>query len=204
MEYIKTLQEMDLNVASEFIVMAATLLEIKSKMLLPKKQFEEEQLEVEEVDPREELVTKLIEYKKYKIIAQTFKEMCKIGSRFFREEPEVKYIDKKIALNYSSEDLYKAYLKVVSKNNTREDEIEIQKDEYTVENKIKELLVKLVKKPLFWFSELIKKSRAKGEIIISFIAVLELVRLNKIVAEQKTTYGDILIKSFRRGEKNEQ
>ncbi len=162
MEYIKTLQEMDLNVASEFIVMAATLLEIKSKMLLPKKQFEEEQLEVEEVDPREELVTKLIEYKKYKIIAQTFKKMCKIGSRFFREEPEVKYIDKKIALNYSSEDLYKAYLKVVSKNNTREDEIEIQKDEYTVENKIKELLVKLVKKPLFWFSELIKKKSCKG------------------------------------------
>ncbi|SHE63755.1 condensin subunit ScpA [Thermoanaerobacter uzonensis DSM 18761] len=203
MEYIKTLQEMDLDVASEFIVMAATLLEIKSKMLLPKQQFDGQQLEIEEVDPREELVTKLIEYKKYKIIAQTFREMCKIGSRFFREEPEIKYIDKKIALNYSSEDIYKAYLKVISKNNARENEIEIKKDEYTVEIKIKELLVKLVKKPFLWFSEFIKKSRAKGEIIISFIAVLELVRLNKIIAEQKTTYGDILIKSFRRGEKNE-
>jgi segregation and condensation protein A len=64
--------------------------------------------------------------------------------------------------------------------------------------------VKLVKKPFLWFSEFIKKSRAKGEIIVSFIAVLELVRLNKIIAEQKTTYGDILIKSFGRGEKNEQ
>lgn len=204
MQYIKSLQQMDLDVASEFIVMAATLLEIKSKMLLPKQQFEGQQLEMIEVDPREELVTKLIEYKKYKIIAQNFKEMCKISSRFFREESEIKYIDKKIVLNYSSDDIYKAYLKVVSKNSAGEKTIEIKTDEYTVDNKIKELLVKLIKKPLLWFSEVIKKSRTKGEIVVSFIAVLELVRLNRIIAEQKTIYGDILIRSFRRGEKNGQ
>lgn len=87
--YIKTMEELDLDVTSEFLVMAATLLEIKSKLLLPVEVVENEQLEFEEVDPRNELVRKLLEYKKYKLAAEVFKEKESLLSKLYfkpREE----------------------------------------------------------------------------------------------------------------------
>jgi len=203
MAHINVMQEMDLNVTSDFILMAATLLEIKSKMLLPKVKDEGEQIIIEETDPREELIKRLVDYKKYKLAAVNFKESSKYNLRFFREVPDLKYIDKKVVFNYSAEDLYNTYKKIISRNSPKEEILKIQKDEFTVEEKIKDFIFRLIKKPVIFFSEYIKKTRIKSEIIVSFMAVLELIRLNKVTAEQKDVFGDIIIKKIRGEATNE-
>lgn len=203
MEYINTMQELDLNITSEFILMAATLLEIKSNMLLPKVYDEGKQIEISEIDPREELVTRLLEYKKYKNIAEKLKTMFVYNVRFFRDTPDIKYVDKSLSLNYCTNDLYNVYLKITAKHENKDVTIKLYEENYTIEDKIKDFLSRLIKKPFLLFSEFIRKSRAKTEVIVSFMALLELVKLNKITAEQKQTFGDIMIKRLRSDAINE-
>jgi len=194
MEYLNAMQEMDLDIATEFILMAATLLEIKSSMLLPKAQPEGKQLELDDVDPREILVERLIEYKKYKVIANKLKTSNVYGLRFFKEEPEIKYIDKSLLLNYSADDLKKAYIKILKRSNSDVIPIKYAKDQFTVEDKIKEFLKNLIVTPIMKFSDFVF-NRHKVEKVVSFMALLELIKLNKVVAEQKKIFGDIIIKN---------
>jgi segregation and condensation protein A len=193
MEYLNAMQEMDLDIATEFILMAATLLEIKSSMLLPKAQPEGKQLELDEADPREILVERLIEYKKYKVVANKLKSSNVYGLKFFREEPEIKYIDKSLLLNYSADDLKKAYIKILKRSNSDVIPIKYTKDQFTVEDKIKEFLKNLIVTPIMKFSEFVF-NRHKVEKVVSFMALLELVKLKKVVVEQKKIFGDIIIK----------
>ncbi|MBE0068129.1 segregation and condensation protein A [Thermoanaerobacterium thermosaccharolyticum] len=197
MEYLNAMQEMDLDIATEFILMAATLLEIKSSMLLPKAQPEGKQLELDEADPREILVERLIEYKKYKVVANKLKSSNVYGLKFFREEPEIKYIDKSLLLNYSADDLKKAYIKILKRSNSDVIPIKYTKDQFTVEDKIKEFLKNLIVTPIMKFSEFVF-NRHKVEKVVSFMALLELVKLNKVVVEQKKIFGDIIIKKLKR------
>ncbi|AGB18948.1 segregation and condensation protein A [Thermoanaerobacterium thermosaccharolyticum] len=197
MEYLNAMQEMDLDIATEFILMAATLLEIKSSMLLPKAQPEGKQLELDEADPREILVERLIEYKKYKVVANKLKSSKVYGLKFFREEPEIKYIDKSLLLNYSADDLKKAYIKILKRSNSDVIPIKYTKDQFTVEDKIKEFLKNLIVTPIMKFSEFVF-NRHKVEKVVSFMALLELVKLNKVVVEQKKIFGDIIIKKLKR------
>ncbi|MBP2071708.1 MAG: segregation and condensation protein [Thermoanaerobacterium sp.] len=197
MEYLNAMQEMDLDIATEFILMAATLLEIKSSMLLPKAQPEGKQLELDDVDPREILVERLIEYKKYKVIANKLKTSNVYGLRFFKEEPEIKYIDKSLLLNYSADDLKKAYIKILKRSNSDVIPIKYAKDQFTVEDKIKEFLKNLIVTPIMKFSDFVF-NRHKVEKVVSFMALLELIKLNKVVAEQKKIFGDIIIKKLKR------
>ncbi|KAA5807665.1 segregation and condensation protein A [Thermoanaerobacterium thermosaccharolyticum] len=197
MEYLNAMQEMDLDIATEFILMAATLLEIKSSMLLPKAQPEGKQLELDEADPREILVERLIEYKKYKVVANKLKSSNVYGLKFFREEPEIKYIDKSLLLKYSADDLKKAYIKILKRSNSDVIPIKYTKDQFTVEDKIKEFLKNLIVTPIMKFSEFVF-NRHKVEKVVSFMALLELVKLNKVVAEQKKIFGDIIIKKLKR------
>ncbi|WP_434565466.1 segregation/condensation protein A [Thermoanaerobacterium thermosaccharolyticum] len=196
MEYLNAMQEMDLDIATEFILMAATLLEIKSSMLLPKAQPEGKQLELDEADPREILVERLIEYKKYKVVANKLKSSNVYGLKFFREEPEIKYIDKSLLLKYSADDLKKAYIKILRRSNSDVIPIKYTKDQFTVEDKIKEFLKNLIVTPIMKFSEFVF-NRHKVEKVVSFMALLELVKLNKVVAEQKKIFGDIIIKKTK-------
>ncbi|WP_434632373.1 segregation/condensation protein A [Thermoanaerobacterium thermosaccharolyticum] len=196
MEYLNAMQEMDLDIATEFILMAATLLEIKSSMLLPKAQLEGKQLELDEADPREILVERLIEYKKYKVVANKLKSSNVYGLKFFREEPEIKYIDKSLLLKYSADDLKKAYIKILRRSNSDVIPIKYTKDQFTVEDKIKEFLKNLIVTPIMKFSEFVF-NRHKVEKVVSFMALLELVKLNKVVAEQKKIFGDIIIKKTK-------
>ncbi|SNX55399.1 segregation/condensation protein A [Thermoanaerobacterium sp. RBIITD] len=197
MEYLNTMQELDLDVTTEFILMAATLLEIKSSMLLPKVQADGRQMEMEEADPREELVERLLEYKKYKMFANELKKLNLYGMRFFREIPDIKYIDKSLSLKYTASDLKSAYLKITNKLNNNIMPIKYAKDKFTVEDKIKQFIDKLVLRPFIKFSEFIRNCQ-KIEKVVSFMALLELVKLNKIIAEQNKIFGDIIIKRQQR------
>jgi segregation and condensation protein A len=194
LEYIDLMRNMDLNIAGEYIVMAATLMHIKSKMLLPQEEIEEE--DVEEDDPRAELVKRLLEYQKFKEAASHLEEReLKQKDIFARAAKEIKkYTDPsgEIYFEASVFDLISAFstvLRKVPKDKFRE----IIKDEFTVSEKIHELLHSLTQSSKIQVDSLFKKAKNKIEIIVTFLAILELIRLKEIIAIQKEPFGSISV-----------
>jgi len=191
LEYIELMRMLDLNIAGEFLVMAATLIHIKSKMLLP---LEEKEIVPEaEEDPREELVRRLLEYKRFKEAAGVLqdlegrrKEMF-TRSTLFEEGPEERFFEASLF------DLITALTRVL-KDVPKEVFQEIVKDEFTVEQKVHDLLHMLIERPILYLTELFKGSKGKLEIIATFLAVLELIRLKEIVMVQRESFGEIEIR----------
>jgi len=191
LQYLELMRLLDLGIAGEFLVMAATLMHIKSKMLLPPEEVEPE---AEEIDPRAELVKKLLEYKKFKEAAGFLEDRETVQRKIFKRinpgaevEPE-----EEVFFETSLFDLISAFskaLKEIPKDIFRE----IIEDEFTVEGKIHDLLHLLVKKRKLGLSELFDVAKNKYEIIVTFLAVLELIRQKEIVAAQKGLFGDIFI-----------
>ena len=150
MLYLDNMKELDLEIASEFIVMASTLLEIKSKMLLPAKNNTNDniQMEMEETDPRAELVRRLIEYKKYKKVAEEFKiQELNQNKVFYKPKEEFAYTKEDVELeNLDLDELVKVLNKVLSKKNKKVKPInidEIQREEVTLEECIKKIKYEL-------------------------------------------------------------
>lgn len=196
LEYLEMLTLLDLNIAGEFIVMAATLMHIKSKMLLPKDENAEE--EIIEEDPRAELVRRLIEYKKFKEAANSLGEMEKKRKDIFsiqgKADPaEVGQFDADAdGFEASIFDLITAFVKVV-KDFSKEDFHQVIQDEFTVSEKVHDLYHMLVEKHLILFTDLFKNAKNKLEAITIFLALLELIRLNEIKVIQREAFGDIEI-----------
>lgn len=191
LEYIGMLEMLDLDFAGEFLVMAATLMHIKSKMLLPP---DPEAATEEELDPRAELVRRLIEYKAYKEAAERLKG-CeeKRGDFFVRggvQPPQTDGADEFREVTLF--DLLTALGKIL-KSLPKEAAHEVVRDEYTVQDKIEELTRILVNKPVVRFSAFFKAARNKYEVITTFLAVLELIRLQEVGFRQDSGFGDIEI-----------
>ncbi|MCM8784282.1 MAG: segregation/condensation protein A [Candidatus Omnitrophica bacterium] len=192
LEYLELMEMMDLNISGEFLVMAATLIHIKSKMLLPP---EESPLEEEEEDPRAELVKRLLEYARFKEAALTLREReLKRKEEFIRAEGAKQFIDEEgnVYFEASLFDLITAFTKAVGPI-SREAFQEIIRDEVTVEGKIHELLHLLMAKEVFYFRELLANAKTKIEVIVTFLAILELIRLKEIIARQKELFGEVEI-----------
>ncbi|MFH2145867.1 MAG: segregation/condensation protein A [Candidatus Omnitrophota bacterium] len=192
LQYMELMRMLDLNIAGEFLVMAATLMHIKSKMLLPPDENEAE--EAEEEDPRSELVRKLLEYKKFKEAAGYLGDCEEMQRSIFRREsvPADIEIEEEVFFETSLFDLITAFskaLKDVPKDIFRE----IIKDEFTVEGKIHDLLHILVKEKKLSLTQLFERSKNKYEIIATFLAVLELIRQKEIVVAQKGLFGEIFV-----------
>ncbi|MBU1924430.1 MAG: segregation/condensation protein A [Candidatus Omnitrophica bacterium] len=192
LQYMELMRMLDLNIAGEFLVMAATLMHIKSKMLLPPDENEAE--ETEEEDPRSELVRKLLEYKKFKEAAGYLGDCEEMQRSIFRREsvPADIEIEEEVFFETSLFDLITAFskaLKDVPKDIFRE----IIKDEFTVEGKIHDLLHILVKEKKLSLTKLFERSKNKYEIIATFLAVLELIRQKEIVVAQKGLFGEIFV-----------
>jgi len=182
LEYIELMKEVDLNIASDFLLMAATLIYIKSRMLLPKQeQFEEE-------DPRQELVEKLIEYQKFKEASQILRERYQVWSLAFprKTSKEEEFILQELSIF----DLLTAFKKLFE---TSEPEIYIPKEYIKIEDKIGQILDLLKIKKSIVFDELFKPGVSKIEIIVTFLALLELLKLRVIKAYQERPFGKILI-----------
>ena len=200
-EYFKTMQSIDLNVTSEFLVMAATLLEIKSKMLLPSSSKEDEQLEIEEIDPREELVRRLLEYKKFKAAAEDLRAKGDIQSKvFFKPKEELEeFIEQDFELEkVDFKELFVAYINVLnrSKDNIKEINLtEIQRDELTIEDCMDNLGNLIKEKKRIKFEELFDDDITKTRVVVIFLSILELIKLKKIKVIQEQNFGDIIIKS---------
>lgn len=196
LQYLNLMQLLDLNIAGEFLVMAATLMQIKSKMLLPADPAQE--TEEEAVDPREELMRRLLEYEKFKEIANTLREK-EISQRevFKRPKTEIEIGkdeagNKEVYFEASIFDLINAFSAAL-KDVPKELFYEVIKDEFTVEQKIHELLHQLLVNPVVRISELFKKSKNKLEVIVTFLAVLEMIRMKEIVCRQNVLFEDIEI-----------
>ncbi|MCX5693497.1 MAG: segregation/condensation protein A [Candidatus Omnitrophica bacterium] len=190
LEYLELMRMLDLNIAGEFLVIAATLIHIKSKMLLPPD--EKELFPEEEEDPREELVRRLVEYKKFKEVAGILQDLEGQRKKMFTRDIPFEVEPGEVFFEASLFDLITAFTRVL-KDVPKEIFQEIIKDEFTVEQKVHDLLHRLIAAPVISLFELFKNSKNKPEIIATFLAVLELIRLKEIIVIQKQNFSDIEI-----------
>jgi len=194
LEYMEMFKILDLDVAGDFVVMAANLIYIKSRYLLPKDQQPPEET-AEEDDPRWELVRQLIEYKKFKDAAAHLQQ-CELSQEnlFSRvpEKPELVEAERPIG-EVSIFDLINAFNGILKRLNKTEDLREIFEENYTVSDKI-ELIMKLTAcgVPLR-FSELFATVASRTEVVVTFLDVLELIRLKQLRVFQRETFGEIEI-----------
>jgi len=193
MEYIEMMKMLDLEVVGEFLVMAATLMQIKSRMLLPPDPTAEEE---EEEDPRADLMKRLQEYKVFKEIAEQLKEKARLRQDLYPRHvdpqtlEEMKDDAREVYFEANLFDLINAFtqaLRKVKKENT----YTIKEEEFTVEDKIHEILHTLLKKQIVNLNEFFSQAKSKIEVIVTFMAILELIRLKEIKAMQKRAFADI-------------
>ncbi len=194
MQYIKMMKMLDLDVVGDFLVMAATLMQIKSKMLLPPDPLSGPEV----VDPRQELVDRLKEYEQFKLIAEGFKlkELYRqdLFSRLVDEEKlsEIKEDSQEVLVEATLFDLINALSEALKQVPAAAD-YQISQEEFTIEGKIHALLHQLVETPRLSLMDLFRRAVNKQEIVCTFVAVLELTRLKEILVVQHRQFEDIEI-----------
>ncbi len=197
LDYINKMEELNINVASSYIVMAAELMEIKSKSLLPKKDDEEQENDGEEVVSKENLINKLIEYKKYKEMTIPFKELETLRQNVYVKSPEKlnKYLDEKITNDgdTSLEDLVEAFKKFLERKNLEKPiTTKITNKEYSVKERKHNIKNILREKKKVLFTELFEEKNT-GFIIVTFLSILEMTKEKEIIIKQDNNFSDITI-----------
>ncbi|MBM4171424.1 MAG: segregation/condensation protein A [Ignavibacteria bacterium] len=199
-EYIKILEQLDLEVAGDFILMAATLMQIKVKMLLPKEVDDSG----DEIDPRADLVKALLEYKRYKEMSEEFSYLeSSMRNYQFRGNNDYDEKEKPIDLdvllkNITLYDLIKAFKKAIL-DRPAEPFHEIKKWNVTIDEQIEYITNKLEEKRQISFIELMKDMANKIRIVVTFIAMLELVKAGKIGLRESNTFNDFIIYGLANG-----
>ena len=203
LEYVRQMEHSDMNVTSEFLVMAATLLDIKSRMLLPR----EEDEEGEEEDPRDELVRRLQEYKMYKFMSEELREKSRhAGLSYFREQDLPEEVRSYVPpLNYeeligdrTAQSLRNVFADVMKRRKSRVDPIrsgfgKIHREVISVADKTLYIRAYLQSHPHADFREMLELEDSKEEIIVTFLVILELMKHQKIRITQEEAFGKILI-----------
>ena len=206
MEYIRAMEKEDLNVMSEFLLMAATLLDIKCRMLLPKEINEEGQ----EEDPRQELVEQLLQYKMYKYMAYELRDRQVEGERAIYREPDIpeevqEYVEpvnlEELLGDLTLAKLNRIFRDVMRRQDEKIDPIrsgfgKIEKEEVSLPEKLDYVEEYAVHHSVFSFRQLLKKQGSKVQLVVTFLAVLELMKTGKIKIEQKQPFDDICITSM--------
>ena len=205
MEYIKAMQKEDLNIMSEFLVMAATLLDIKCRMLLPKEVNEEG----EEEDPRQELVEQLLEYKMYKFMSYELKDREMDGDRIMYKTAsipdEVKgYVPPvdldKLLGDLTLVQLNRIFKEVMKRQESKVDPVrskfgKIEKEEVTLPDKLDYVMEYARSHRKFGFRALLKKQSSKVQVVVTFLAILQLMKEGVIFIEQDQPFDEIMITS---------
>nr|WP_300090109.1 segregation/condensation protein A [Sedimentibacter sp.] len=195
-EYLEQMMQFNMNVASEFILMASTLIEIKSQMLLPQKEKSE--------DPRQELVNKLLEYKLFKDVSETLKKYEDESSYYFSKPKEELALTSDVKVEQLSlneiniYELYNVFLSLIKNQNIKivpEDTFKVYRENYSVKDCVDELLKKLkISGRVSLFSTFREKQKITKEYVITtFLAVLELSNKQGMKIYQDNTYSDIII-----------
>ena len=200
LEYIEMIKDMNLDLAGEFLVMAATLVHIKSKMLLPPDIAETEE-EEEGADPREELVRRLLEYQRYREAARELSEKELLGRDVFSRGPNISLegLDEEMGFaDVSVFALMDAFKSILARA-PKERRIELTVERFKIADKINEIMEKLGESRSAAFTSLFEDGAVRGEIIVTFLAILELAKLLMIKIHQ-TDDGVIRVYT-RAGEK---
>lgn len=196
MHYLEDARQMDLEIASEFLLLAATLIQIKAKMLLPKKKNEKEE---NELDPREELVQRLLEYKFYKEAALTLQQWEMQGSVYMLKPVDVEGLSKELTPgnpveNVTLDALYRAFQQVMEEAVPEERaSLLLQREEYHVEVYMEEIKDRLRREKSLTFVSLFMKGDSKRKIITIFLALLELCKLESLTFQQQEMFGTLWI-----------
>ncbi|MBR2833542.1 MAG: segregation/condensation protein A [Bacilli bacterium] len=191
LKYISHMKQLDLNVDSEYITMAAELTYIKSRELLPHDEDDEEE------DPQEELINRIIEYQKYKEISETFKTLEEERKEYFTKSPSLLKEFKEDKINISEdislEDLIKAFSKFCERKEFEKPlKTVITKKEYSVHKRSKEIMNKLKEKKQLEFEELFDIYR-KDYVVVTFLSILDLAKQGGLVIKQANSSDKILI-----------
>ncbi len=195
-DYINQMEEMNLEVTSEFLIMASNLLYLKSKKMLPRQVQEEEMLS------EEELLQRIIEYRSYKEIANKFKEMYLLNNkRIYRLQEDIKVPKQtKIEEKKDKEEIAKAYEKIIEKNANKlnKNAKNIEKiaiiENYSVADTVKSMFRELIKNNSFVFNKLYALNKCKPqEVVTAFSGLLEMSRRNKVETKQDKLFGEIRV-----------
>ena len=207
LEYIQQMQREDLNIMSEFMVMAATLLDIKCRMLLPKEVDEEGQ----EEDPREELVQQLLEYKMYKYMSYELRDRMGEASMMAYKSPTLppevlayrEPVDTEELLgDLTLEKMHTIFKSILRRQEDKVDPIrsqfgEIQQEEVSLPEKMNDVEAYARKHRHFSFRSLLKRQCSKVQLVVTFLAILELMKVGKIRISQEHIFDDIIIDSLQ-------
>ena len=207
LEFVRNMETKDLNVMSEFLVMAATLLEIKAKMLLPIEVDEDG----EEIDPREELVQKLLEYKMYKYMSYELKDRMQDAAKAMYKDPTIPeevegYIEpvdlEKLIGDLTLKKLNDIFQSVMNRQNDKVDPIrskfgKIETEEVSLEDKLDFVENYAKEHGTFSFKSMLEGQKSKMQLVVTFLAILELMKVGKIVIKQEAAFGDIIITSAK-------
>ena len=207
LEFVRNMETKDLNVMSEFLVMAATLLEIKAKMLLPIEVDEDG----EEIDPREELLQKLLEYKMYKYMSYELKDRMQDAAKAMYKDPTIPeevegYIEpvdlEKLIGDLTLKKLNDIFQSVMKRQNDKVDPIrskfgKIEKEEVSLEDKLDFVENYAKEHGTFSFKSMLEGQKSKMQLVVTFLAILELMKVGKIVIKQEAAFGDIIITSAK-------
>ena len=199
-QYLNKMEEMNLEIASEFVVMASTLLYLKSKKLLPKQEEEEEEL------TEEELIRRIIEYKKFKEISKVLKQnYIQNGNRYYKNQENIELPKQKLEKDYDYTVIPNIYSELVERNRVKinQNAKNIEKialvENYTVASKVKEMFKVLVKQKRFVFNKLFSLNKHnKQEVVTAFSGLLEMSRRKKVETTQEELFGDITVEKTKR------
>lgn len=199
LNYLNNMKEMDLEITSEFIVVAATLIEIKSKYLLPKIKQEDD-----EEDDEKALIEKLILYKKIKGVSAYFKDKYLNTGEVYSKKPEIieekkeKISNDDLLKNITLLDLYNIYNNLLeiynnkqNKNNVIQRKIYV--DKYKIEDKLDYIVKKLNEENIYDFSQLVQDSECKLETVVTFLALLEMIKQRMVKVYQSDSFSRIII-----------
>ncbi len=214
LEYVRHMEEESLDVVSEFLVMAATLLDIKARMLLPKEVNEEG----EEEDPRAELVARLLEYKTYKYMSVELKDMELDAEKIFYKSPtvprEVKDYEQPVDLDKLLDGVTLAKLQQIFQSvmKRQQDKIDpvrstfgtIKKEPVSLEDKIASVMQYAREHRTFSFRGMLSRQKDRTEVVVTFLALLELMKIGKIHLTQDNLFDDMMIETLEpEGEEEE-
>lgn len=193
LDYMEKANKINLELTSDFILMASTLLEIKSKMLLPKIKFDDDEEEDEE-DARKELVEKLLEYEKYQQLSCLLKKNEEYETRaFYRKKSEMpNFSDKDFLKDLKVNDLSKAFMNILIRNKNKVVK-SIYRENFSVETAINVLKSRLLINNKFYFTKLLEAYPSREELISLFLGLLELIRNGILSAKQTENFTDIFI-----------
>ena len=199
-DYINKMEEMNLEITSEFLIMASTLLYLKSKNLLPNKKDDDEEIS------EEELIRRIIEYKKYKDITAKLKSNFEMFSnRVFKSAENILLPKQKIEIEYDNTTIPNIYSELVKRNEEKinKNAKNIEKiaitENYTVTSKLKDMFRELIKHKKFVFNKLFAiNSHSKNEVVTAFSGLLELSRKSKVTTYQDEVFGDISVEKNKK------